>query len=546
RQLKVRGFRVEPGEVRAALQEHPGVRVAEVVARRDAVGERLVAYVVPAALPAPGGGELRAFLAERLPEYMLPSAVVMLDALPLTSTGKLDRGRLPPPELADLEPEAEYVAPRTPAEAALAAIWAELLGLERVGVHDDFFALGGYSLLATRLLSRVRASLGVELAMRPFFEGPTVAELAALVEAGLAGGAGSALPPIRRQAPPEAPLSFAQQRLWFIHQLDGGGAAYHVPAALRLEGRLDVAALGRGVEELVSRHEALRTVFAVRDGAPVQVVAPAACPLPVEDLTHLPGAEREAEARRIAAAEAARPFDLERGPLFRAKLLRLGAGEHVLVLCMHHLVADGWSLDVLFRELAALYGAFTRGEPSPLPPLPVRYADYALWQREHLDGEVLERQLAYWRERLAGAPGVLELPTDRPRPAEQSFRGARERFRLAPGTTAAVRALGAREGATPYMVLLAAFQLLLARYSGEDDLVVGSPIAGRTRPETEGLVGFFANTLALRGDLSGRPTFRELLGRVRETALGAYQHQEVPFEKLVEAAVAEPELDARE
>ncbi|HLL48050.1 MAG TPA: condensation domain-containing protein, partial [Longimicrobiaceae bacterium] len=350
------------------------------------------------------------------------------------------------------------------------------------------------------------------------------------------GGSGAGEPAIRPRAERgPAPLSFAQQRLWFLYRLEGGGAAYHLPAAFRLAGALDADALERALGEVVRRHESLRTVVAERAGEPEQVVAPAAeLRLAVEGLGGLPAAEREAAARRRVREESERPFDLERGPLFRALLLRLGAEEHVLVLCVHHVVSDGWSMGVLFGELSALYGAFARGEPSPLAELPIQYADYAVWQREHLSGEVLERQLAYWTRRLAGAPSLLELPTDRPRPAAQSFRGARLRFELPAGLVDALGELARREDATLYMVLAAAFQLLLSRWSGQEDLVVGTPVAGRTHPETEGLIGLFANTLALRGDLSGEPTFRELLGRVRESALGAFAHQDLPFEKLLE------------
>ncbi|MEO6082236.1 MAG: condensation domain-containing protein, partial [Umezawaea sp.] len=329
-------------------------------------------------------------------------------------------------------------------------------------------------------------------------------------------------------------LSFAQERLWFIDRLEGGSAPYNIPAALRLRGALDVDALERSLGEIVRRHESLRTVFREVDRGAVQVIAPfAGFALPIDDLSGLHPAARETEVRRRAREDAARPFDLAQGPLVRAALLRVADEEHVLLLCIHHIVTDGWSSGVLLRELSALYAAYRDGSDSPLAELPVQYADYAVWQREQLRGEVLDRQIGYWKERLAGAPALLELPADRPRPPVQSHRGAREMLDLPRALLDRLQALGRGEGATLYMVLLGAFQLLLSKYSGSEDIVVGSPIAGRTRREVEELIGFFANTLVLRTDLSADPTFRALLGRVREGTLGAYEHQEVPFEPLV-------------
>ncbi|MBV9772803.1 MAG: amino acid adenylation domain-containing protein [Gemmatimonadetes bacterium] len=533
-QVKVRGFRIEPGEVEAVLEEHPSVREAVVYVREDAPGERrLVGYVVPETdAEAPTASDLRGFLGTRLPEYMVPSAFLTLDTFPLTPSGKIDRRALPAPEAWDVE---AYVAPRTPTEEVLAGIYAEVLRLERVGARDGFFALGGHSLLATRAVSRIREAFGVELPLRTLFEAPTVAALAGRVEALRSTGASPA-PPIERvprREPP--PLSFAQQRLWLVDRLEPGSAAYNIPHALRLHGALDTAALRASLDALVARHETLRTTFAERDGAPVQVVhPPAPVPLPVLDLTGLPEEERERTAERLAGEEALRPFDLAHGPLLRSTLLRLGEEEHVLCFTLHHVVSDGWSMEVLVRELSALYSAFTRGERATLPELPVQYADYAVWQRAWLTGEVLDRQLAWWRERLGGAPALLELPTDRPRPAVSQHRGALRSLVIDAVTAEALRALGRREGVTSFMTLLAGFSLLLGRYSGQADVVVGTPIANRTRRETEGLIGFFLNTLALRADLSGDPSFRELLARVRETTLGAYAHQDLPFERILE------------
>ncbi|HEX5725220.1 MAG TPA: amino acid adenylation domain-containing protein, partial [Longimicrobiaceae bacterium] len=418
-QVKVRGFRIEPGEIEAALRRHGGVRECVVTAREDAGEKRLVAYVVGDV----EAGVLREHLLRELPEYMVPSAYVFLDALPLAPNGKLDRTSLPAPELASAEER--YVAPRTPAEEVLAEIWAETLRLERVGVTESFFELGGHSLLATRVVSRVRQVFGVEVPLRALFEGPTVAELAGRVEE-IRRAKLPVLPPV---VPVERtgalPLSFAQERLWFIDRLEPGSATYNLPVAWRLSGALDEAALERALGEVVRRHEALRTVFAEADGSPVQVIAPfGGFVLPVEDLSRLGEADREAAVRRRAGEEARRPFDLAAGPLVRAGLLRLGEEGHVLLLSMHHIVSDGWSMGVFFRELTALYAAYRQGGESPLPEPAVQYADYAVWQREQLAGEVLDRQLAYWKERLAGAPGLLELPTDHPRPAVQTYRGA--------------------------------------------------------------------------------------------------------------------------
>jgi amino acid adenylation domain-containing protein len=535
-QVKVRGFRIELGEVEAALRGCEGVREAAVVVREAGPGDkRIVAYVVGEAGEAPAAGALRRQLRERLPEYMVPSAFVPLGSLPLMLNGKVNRRALPAPGETSDEAR-EYVAPRTPAEGVVARVWAGVLKVERVGATDNFFELGGHSLLATQVVSRLREAFGVELPVRSLFEEPTVEGLAALVERELRAAPAAGAPglgPVERGG--ELPLSFAQQRLWFLDQLEPGSSAYHIPIALRFEGQLDVAALGRSIEEVVRRHESLRTTFRFQAGGPVQVVRPAgAVELPVTDLSHLPAEGREAEARRLAIEEARKTFDLTRGPLVRAGLLRLAAEEHVALLTMHHIVSDGWSMGVLVKEVAALYEAFAAGQESPLPELPIQYPDYAAWQREWLQGEALEEQLSYWREKLAGAPPVLELPTDRPRPAVQTFRGAREQFTLPATLAAELAELSRGEGVTLFMTLLAAWQALLSRYARQQDVVVGTPVAGRSRPELEPLIGFFVNTLALRTDLSGNPTFRELLGRVREVCLGAYAHQEVPFEKLVE------------
>jgi amino acid adenylation domain-containing protein len=476
---------------------------------------------------------LRARLRKQLPDYMVPSAFVRLEALPLTPSGKVDRRTLPAPEG---RPEiGGYEAPRTPTEEMLASIWCEVLRRERVGVHDNFFELGGHSLLAIRMMARVRDVFQVELPLRVLFEAPRVGELAARVAAAQREGLRTAVPALAAQERPEhLPLSYAQERLWLLEQIEAAGSAYNEAAAVRLEGLFDEDAFAFAFGEVVRRHEALRTRFAVVDGSPVQVIEPPGrFGLAFEDLSDRPEEERQAAARRRAGEIAGEPFDLERGPLFRAHVLRLSGEEHLAVVVMHYIVSDGWSIAVLIREVGALYAAFSQGRPSPLPALPIQYADYALWQRGWLQGETLERQVGYWRERLAGAPAALDLPTDRARPAVQSYRGASLPFALSSKLSAGLVDLSRREGCTLYMVLLAAFTVVLSRWSGQSDLVVGTPTAGRTHRATEGLIGLFTNMLALRTDLSGDPPFRELLQRVKETALGAYAHQDLPFEKLV-------------
>ena len=539
--VKIRGFRIEVAEIELALRGLTKVKEAAVVAHEDQRGEKqLVAYVVG---QAPTTSELRDFLKDKLPDYMVPSAFVVLDALPLTPNGKLDRLALPAPNLARPELDTNFVAPRNALEEQLVEIWVEVLGVTRVGVHDDFFELGGHSLRATQLVSRVREVFQVELPLLSLFEEPTIGGLAERIEEARRGAQGPTAPPLEpatRDA--QLPLSFSQQRMWLLDQLEPDTPTYNISHALRLSGTLDTEALRRSLKEIVSRHEALRTTFAAVDGEPVQTISPAMdTKLPVEDLGRLPQAERDAEAKRLALEEKRRPFDLERGPLFRARLLRLVEEEHVLLVSMHHIVSDGWSMGVFWRELGALYGAFSRGGPSPLPELPIQYADYALWQRRWLSGEALDEQLGYWKEQLAGLT-VLELPTDHPRPAVQTHRGARRSLALSESLTQALKDLSRQEGTTLFMVFLGALQVLLSRYSGQEDIAIGTPIAGRTRAETEELIGFFVNTLVMRTDLSGDPSFREALSRVREVALGAYDHQDLPFEKLVEELQPERDL----
>jgi amino acid adenylation domain-containing protein len=536
-QVKIRGFRIEPGEIEAALGQHLAVREAVVLAREDAPGEkRLVAYVVAERESLPTTTDLRHFLMEKLPEHMVPAVFVLLEALPLMPNGKVDRRALPSPDRSRPELAKAYVAPRTPTEELLAEIWAQLLDLERVGIHDNFFDLGGHSLLATQVVSRIRETFQVEIPLRRLFEVPTVAGLAESIEAARQAGPNLLAPPILpvpRNG--DLALSFAQQRLWFFDQLEPGLPAYNIPAAVRLKGPLNLAALEQSLNEIVKRHESLRTTFGKVEGRPTQVIAPTlTIKLPVVDLRKLPASERETEVRRLVTAEAQRPFDLSQGPLLRGTVLRLGDEEHVGLLTMHHIVSDGWSTGILVREVATLYIAFCAGGSSPLHALPIQYADFAHWQRQWLQGEVLETQIAYWKKQLAGVPALIDLPTDQPRPAVQTFRGAHQSLVLPKHLQEGFKALGRQEGVTQFMTLLAAFQVLLYRYTSQDDLIVGTPIANRNRLETEGLIGFFVNALVLRTDLSGNPSFRELLRRVREVCLGAYGHQDLPFDRLVE------------
>jgi amino acid adenylation domain-containing protein len=543
-QVKIRGFRIELGEIEAVLLQHAAVREAAVLACADSLGDKqLVAYVAPRAGMTIEVENLRAFLKERLPEYMVPSAFVTMDALPLTPSGKVSRTALAAPnaELLSATPLANYAAPRNPGEELLAGLFAQVLGRDRIGIHDDFFASGGHSLRAAQLAVRIRDAFAVDLPLRALFEHPTVAALAQVVAAGRTAPISVALTPTSAGAAPV--LSFAQQRLWFLDQLEPGSPHYTIAAALRLHGLLLPDALGRALEEIVRRHQALRTFFTSAGGQPVPILSPPeALPLDPVDLQALSPGEREGEVQRLAAEEARRPFDLSSGPLLRVRLLRLATTEHVLAVTVHHIAADGWSLGVFIRELAVLYDAFAVGRPSPLPELPVQYADYALRQRQRLQGETLEEQLTYWKGQLGGAATTLELPTDRPRPPVPSFRGALVPVALPRELTERLRVLSQREGTTLYMTLLAAFQTLLHRYSGQDDILVGSPVANRTCRETELMIGFFVNTLVLRGNLSDNLSFRAFLHRTRETALGALAHQDLPFEQLVDAVQPERDL----
>ncbi|MGN6153112.1 MAG: amino acid adenylation domain-containing protein, partial [Lysobacteraceae bacterium] len=536
-QVKLRGLRIELGEIEAQLLAQSGIREAAVRVREDVAGDRrLVAYVV-----ADGGAAdpqaLRDALLRTLPDYRIPAAYVTLADLPRTPNGKLDVRALPAPTAAALAQQT-YEAPEGDTEAALATIWQDVLRVPRIGRDDHFFALGGHSLLAMQTAARLRQRLGVAAALSDVFAHPVLRDLAAALADRPAADALPALRPVSRTN--ALPLSFAQQRLWFISRMGArASAAYHLSCALTLDGSLDEKKLQSALDRIVERHEALRTRFELVDGQPVQRID-AASRFPLSTHAIVDGhASHEDTIAHWQAVEAETPFDLERGPLIRGRLLRFSAREHALLLTMHHIVSDGWSMDVLARELDALYRAYAvdglSPDVDPLPALPVQYADYAAWQRAWLAGEIQQTQLAFWRRQLDGAPALVALPTDRPRPAVQDYRGELLPIAFDPALTASLKALSQRHGTTLYMTLLAAWAAVVARLAGQDDVVIGTPVANRGTVEVESLIGFFVNTLALRLDLGDRPTVAQLLAQARERALSAQAHQDVPFEQIVEA-----------
>src|SRR5579859_46278 len=547
-QVKIRGFRIELGEIEVMVESHASVAQAVVLAREDQPGEkRLVAYVVKKAEAAmPGPDELFDYLKARLPEHMVPAVLVELEKWPLTHNGKIAREKLPQPGTD--RAQQEYMGPQNPTEETLCQVWQEVLQRERVGIHDNFFTLGGHSLLAVQASARMRERFKLDVPIRVLFELPTVAQMARHIAEASNHGQPQATPiPVsaRRHGAttPVFPASFAQRSLWFIDHLTPGKATYNIPNALRIRGELELEVMKRTLEEIARRHETLRTRFVLVEGEPQQVVEEHVnIELPELDLTSIAEEkEREAEAVRLAREEAQQPFNLQQAPLLRGKLLRLDARNHVLLFTLHHIISDAWSAGVLAEEVSALYGAFSAGQPSPLPELPIQYADYSEWQRGWLEGGPLEEQLAYWKEQLAGV-GMLQLPTDWPRPVSRSESGATRGFVIGAEVAQPLKKLAEGQGATLFMVMLAAFQTLLYRYSGQEDIAVGTPNAGRGRSETEKLIGFFINTLVLRGDLSGGPSFTELLERTKKVTLGAYAHQDIPFQKLVEVLSPERNL----
>ena len=527
-QVKIRGFRIECGEIEAALATHPAVREAVVDARAVGDDKRLVAWVVPAADVAEEtlAGALRQHVSAALPDYMVPSAWVVVAALPLSPNGKLDRRALPEPQGA--QSQAAYEVPQGEHETLLAAIWRELLNVERVGRHDNFFELGGHSLLAVRLTNRLQ-QMEWQLPLQVLFANPTLLALAQQLRR-----TDEALPPIEAMPRGAAlPLSFAQQRLWFLTQLEGLSETYHIPLALSLRGELDLPAWRQSLDALYARHEALRSRFVTVEGQPQAHILPAdALPLTVHDLRGRQDAQ--SQARKLAQRLTEAPFDLTQGPLVRAALIRLADEEHLFLLTCHHIISDGWSTGILLRELGALYGALRRGDADPLPPLTLQYPDYAAWQRRYLTPERLAAQAQYWRETLIGAPALLTLPTDRPRPTVQSFSGGEVPIAIDAELTQALRQFSRQHGGTLFMTVLAAWSLVLARMAGQQELVIGTPEANRGRLETESLVGFFVSTLALRIDLRDDPDLPTLIARIRHTVLTAQENRDLPFEQVVE------------
>ncbi|MGC3975784.1 MAG: amino acid adenylation domain-containing protein [Nitrospira sp.] len=551
-QVKLRGFRIELGEIEARLAQHPDVdRCVVVVGEWQPGHKQLTAYVATeAALPA---DRLRAFLRRTLPDYMVPATFVFLPALPLTANGKIDRKALPTPD-ADRVAD-DFEPPATPTQDLVGGIWSEILGVDRIGRGDQFFELGGHSLLATQVISRVRATFHVELPLRTLFDYPTVEAFAAAIDRAVSQGDEVHVPPLVPAPKTDGmPLSFAQQRLWFLTQMDPESGAFNLPFALRLGGMLKQRVLERSFLELIRRHETLRTTFPAVDGEPRQAIVEADdFSIPVEDLAALSESDRTAAIRRSAESQAHQPFYLDREVPIRALLLRVNAETHILLVTIHHIAADAWSLAVVTHEIATVYNALASqkavsagqpdAEPSAiLPPLPIQYRDFALWQRQWLQGAVLEREVGYWKQRLGSAPPQLALHTDHPRPEQQSYRGGRITFHLPAELLEPLRRLSRRQGVTLFMTLLAAFKVLLSRLAGQTDILVGTDVANRNRAETEQLVGFFVNLLPLRTDLSGNPSFVQLLARVRDTALGAYAHQDVPFEKIVDSLKLERDL----
>ncbi len=550
-QVKIRGMRIELEEVEAALLTHPLVERCAVTTHRDQQNElRLVAYIVPQPpLTIPHTqllAEIKRSLKRSIPDYMQPTVFVLRDQLPVTSSGKTDRGALPPPVWEQLEQTENQIAPRDPVEDLLLTIWTDVLRRQHIGIHDHFFEIGGHSLLATQVAARIRDIFQVEVSVRNIFELTTIAELARYLNQARRTDSAQAQPPLTRRSEATQqrfPLSFAQQRLWFLSQIAADQTLYMLPMSIRLQGPLHVDALEQSINELIRRHESLRTSFLLEHGEPLQLISPGGhLDLACIDLSSLPRSQRDEAAGRLLQEGERAPIDLSQSPLMHAWLVRLDMETHFLVMSMHHIVSDGWSLNIFRRELSLLYDAYAQQRPASLPERPIHYADFTLWQRSWLHGAALGEHVAYWRQQLAGAPALLDLPTDYPRPTVQTYHGSEYTFSLPGELVERVQKLSRHAGATLFMTLLTAFAVLLARYSGQDDLVVGTPIANRTHMELEQLIGFFVNTLALRINLSEHPTFRAALAQVREMTLEAYAHQTIPFEKLVEELSPERHL----
>jgi amino acid adenylation domain-containing protein len=537
-QVKVRGFRIELGEIEAALKGEGEIEEAIVVAREESGGgKRLVAYITVKEGARISGDEVKAAIREKLPEYMVPSVVVKVEEMPLTPNGKVDRGKLTGLEVKQERVEGKEERERKLVEEVIGGIWGEVLGIEgEIRLSDNFFEIGGHSLLATQVVSRMREAFGVEVALRAIFEEPELEGLSRIVEKQISGGGEEEWKKIGRAARDEAlPLSYAQTRLWFLDQLEPGNWFYNVPMGVRIEGGLNVKALEESVRQMVRRHEPLRTVINNEGRGPVQVIQEeGTIRIGLIDLSEMEEQRRGEEVRRMSEAEAREPFELSKGPLIRFTVIKETSERHVLLVTMHHVISDGWSMGVLVREVTEIYEAGCEGRPVELEELAIQYADYAVWQREYLSGERLESETRYWRRQLEGAPEVVELPTDRPRPAVQTYRGGEEQFEVRRGVVRGLRQLGRRESATLFMTMMAAFKVLLYRWSGQKDTLVGTPIANRNRAELEGIIGFFVNTLVIRSELEPEESLASVVRKVRETSIGAYAHQDLPFEKLVE------------
>ncbi|AFW94293.1 modular nonribosomal peptide synthetase [Anabaena sp. 90] len=526
-QVNIRGMRVELEEIEAVIKLHPSIREAVVSAREDVSGgQRLVAYIVVNNQDF-NSGELRNFLASKLPDYMIPHTLMVMEKLPVLPNGKLDRKSLPEPDLSAIQ--SEFIPPQTPTQEIIAKIWAEVLGIERIGIHDNFLELGGHSLLASLVISRLREALSLELSIASLFAAPTIATFSEQI----GSSAQNLLPtlePVSRNS--ELPLSLTQQRFWFLDQMEGSNPAYNIVRVLNLQGLLNFTALEGAIATIINRHETLRTSFGIADGKPIQVIADKlAFTLPVIDLQELAEDQKTTAAQRLTTNEYLRPFALTESSLLRVTLMQLGAESHQLLVIMHHIISDAWSAGNFLQELSVIYSALTAGLPSPLTELSIQYADYAYWQRQWLENQPA---LDYWKQQLADIPAVIELPTDRSRTAMQTFRGDLQKFQFDSQLTHKLKNLSQKSGSSLFMTLLTAFVILLSRYSGQEDIIIGSPISDRNRVALEPLIGFFVNTLVLRTRLEGNPTFIELLQQVRQMALDAYAHQDVPFDQLVE------------
>ncbi|MEM9004048.1 MAG: amino acid adenylation domain-containing protein [Cyanobacteria bacterium P01_F01_bin.86] len=544
-QVKIRGFRIELGEIEATLTTHPTVEQAVVIVRDDDNNnQKLVAYLVYRDTSISSTSELKRWLREALPSYMIPSIFVPLESMPLTPNGKIDRRALPEPDAIYSTPETSFAAPRDSIERAIAEAWTQVLGTGQISIHDNFFELGGHSLIATQIITRIETKFGVKLSLRNLFETPTIAELAIAAKAALEVAPKYKLPPIQKSfQSTHLPLSFAQNRLVFLQKLQPISPFYNIAISIHLQGVLKVEALEQSLNEILRRHDSLRTHF-LDEGEHTYVIVKSFTDftLPIVDLSELSSAEQEIQKQHLALEAACQPFNLSTDQLLRIKLLQLSEIEHLMLLTMHHSIADGWSINVFMRELVALYQAFATHATPSLPELPIQYIDFAIWQNQHLQEDFLAAELAYWKGKLADAPPLLQLTTDKPRPSVQTFTGNAQLFTLPKPLVEALRALSQQSGATLFMTLLAAFKVLLYRYTNVVDILIGVPIANRGQIDVESLIGYFVNTLVLRTDLGGNPSFQELLVRVREVALEAYAHQSLPFEKLLEELKLERSL----